>query len=676
MKIYQGTWEIPGSTLKGENPQPRFREKNANIYCTEDGTLRPEEHIGYGVACNERTLPYRMQDRYDRSEELLTLETIVMENEYLKAVFLPGYGGKLWSLYSKEEERELLFVNPVFRFANLANRNAWMSGGIEWNLGHMGHHMLTSTDVYCGKVTAPDGEEFLRIYDYEAGHAQVLQMDFHLPDGAKQLAVHVRIQNARDTETPLYWWTNVAVPLTDDTRVFSSTKEVMYQLIPEETGGLPGFGHCQMPEQPNLPGVDLSYPRQIPHSLEYFFQNSKKTVAPWEISVEKDCRGFMERSTQPLRTRKMFCWGSNTGGRHWCDYLSKAGEGDYIELQAGVAPSQLHTGILPEDGVVSFTQFFGAYSTDERAQKLEWNEAFSSVDSRVEELLPAAKVQELHIAYGLKSTLKAQELLHTGTWYGGLEMARREKAGEMAIATHLYFPRPETEEYGSWLKVLEGQELPETSIPHPYMTDEKWLDYLKEAAENGNQETKFQYAVSMAENGYQKQAEKILEELVEKKNPWAAHTLALLYQRDKNLQEAHKYFMMSYEWEQGKLDVSFAEDALQSLLRVKEYEKAWALYEAVPEEQRTETEELLAAEAAVKLGKEEFLEKAYKKVYSAIREGAVGLADVWYEHQARKKAEEQGVEFSPEMIDLSLKLPRNLDFLMFRDDGKEEIVLK
>lgn len=668
MRIYRGNWNVPGALLDGENPQPRFRAKMANMHCTEDGTLRPEEHIGYGVACNERTLPYRMQDRYDRSENMLTLETIVMENDYLRAVFLPGYGGKLWSLYSKEEERELLFVNPVFRFANLASRNAWMSGGIEWNLGHMGHHMLTSTDVFCAKVTAPDGEQFLRIYDYEAAHAQILQMDFHLPDGQKQLAMHVRIQNARNVDTPLYWWTNIAVPLTDDTRVFSASPEIVFQMTQEEAGYIPGFGHSKMPEQPNLPGVDLSYPRKIPHSLEYFFQNPKTEVAPWEVSIEKNCKGLMERSTQPLRTRKMFCWGSNTGGRHWCDYLSKDGCGDYIEIQAGLAPTQLHTGVLQANETIMFTQMFGAFSTEERAQELEWNEALAGVASSVEQLLPAAEVEKAHLAYTLKSTLRAQEILHKGTWYGSLEMARRERAGEMPIARHLDFCQPEAGEYHDWLEVLQGKTLPDTKLPHAYMTDEKWLPYLEQAAENGNQETKFQYAVSLAENGRQKEAEAIFTELIAQKNVWAAHAMGLLCRRDKKLEKASEYFLMAYDWERGILDQSFAEEALQSLLAIKEYEKAWTLYESIPDDKKTESEELLAAEAAVKLEKDAFLEQAYQKTYSAIREGAVGLSNIWYEHQARKVAKEKHIPFTEDLIDRSLKLPRNINFLMFADD--------
>ena len=668
MNIYHGILEVPGASLQGVNPQPFFRDKKSDMYCVEDGSFHPEDHLGFGIGCGARTLPYRMQDRYDRSEEVQVLDTLVMENDYLKATFLPGYGGKLWSLYSKDEQRELLFVNPVFRFANLASRNAWMSGGIEWNLGHTGHNMFTADDVFFGKVTAPDGEQFLRMYEYEAAHAQVLQIDFHLPDGAKQLAAHVRIQNARDVDVPLYWWTNIAVPLSDNTRVFSGTPDIMFQLIPEETGGVPGFGHCQMPQQPNLPGVDLSYPRQIPHSLEYFFQNRKQTVSPWEVSIEKDCKGLMERSTQPLRTRKMFCWGSSVGGRHWCDYLSKDGCGDYIEIQAGLAPTQLHTGILEADQVVSFTQMFGAFSTGEEAQKLEWNQALPGVEASVERILPAADVQKAHLAYMLKSTIPAQEILHTGSWYGAMEMARRKTAGEPPIANHLNFLTPEkSSEYAPWLDLLRGEQLPESRLPHPYVTDPLWMPYLAKAAENGNQETRFQYAVSLAENGRVSAAEDILLEMTKECNPWAAHALGMLYRRDKQHRLACEWLVKAYEWEQGSLDQSFAEDALQALLDDGQYEQAWEFYHSIPQAKRTEAEELLVAAAAVKLDQHDFLAQAYQKVYSAIREGAVGLADVWFEEQARIAAQKKGIPFTEDQIDKTLPLPRNLNFLMFVD---------
>ena len=43
--------------------------------------------IGYGMMSDG--LPYTLQDDYDGPEEELTFQSVILENEYLKAVFLP-----------------------------------------------------------------------------------------------------------------------------------------------------------------------------------------------------------------------------------------------------------------------------------------------------------------------------------------------------------------------------------------------------------------------------------------------------------------------------------------------------------------------------------------------------------------------------------------------------------
>ena len=62
--------------------------------------------IGYGGL--RSLFPYRMQDLYDRAEEPTVYVGIEFENRYLKALFLPALGGRLWSLYDKVAGRELL----------------------------------------------------------------------------------------------------------------------------------------------------------------------------------------------------------------------------------------------------------------------------------------------------------------------------------------------------------------------------------------------------------------------------------------------------------------------------------------------------------------------------------------------------------------------------------------
>src|SRR5206468_1078732 len=146
----------------------------------------PEEdrrYLGWQTAW--RALPYRMQDGYNRNKRVQGLPSLVLENEMLRATFLPGLGGRLASLYQKAAGRELLSRNPVFQPANLALRNAWFSGGIEWNPGGPpGHHYLTCSPVFAARVEGPDGAPILRIYEWDRVQRFPWQIDFHLPPGS------------------------------------------------------------------------------------------------------------------------------------------------------------------------------------------------------------------------------------------------------------------------------------------------------------------------------------------------------------------------------------------------------------------------------------------------------------------------------------------------------------
>ena len=112
-------------------------QNKLEFYLDEDDEL----FEGYGRW--QTSYPYRQYTCYSRELRETEVKTAVLENDYLKAVFLPEYGGRLWSLTDKEQGRELLYTNDVLRFSNLAVRNAWFSGGVEWNLGVIGHTPLT-----------------------------------------------------------------------------------------------------------------------------------------------------------------------------------------------------------------------------------------------------------------------------------------------------------------------------------------------------------------------------------------------------------------------------------------------------------------------------------------------------------------------------------------------------
>ena len=149
--INQSIRKMKISKLGSDNSLPTFRSNIFMEYKLHDD-VPPSVSEGFFKEAYIKFLPYTTQDHYNRAQNNNSMPTIVLENSKLKATFYPKYGGRLASLFDKEKHKELLFNNPVFQPANLAIRNAWFSGGIEWNGPVFGHSLLTCSPIYFAKV--------------------------------------------------------------------------------------------------------------------------------------------------------------------------------------------------------------------------------------------------------------------------------------------------------------------------------------------------------------------------------------------------------------------------------------------------------------------------------------------------------------------------------------------
>ena len=201
--ITTGFRTIEGNAFIGENALAKFRSRNHSI-AMDDRFLCENEKEGYGYETGNRYLPYKWQDLFPHNRQKMNVRTIIMENAHVKAEFWPDYGMRLYSLIQKDDERELLYANPVLQIRNLAIRKAWFSGGIEWNFGQYGHSVTTCSPLFVSKVKGKDGEEFLRAYEYERMKGLFWHMDFHLDENDRFLWVYARFINPTDEKVPFY----------------------------------------------------------------------------------------------------------------------------------------------------------------------------------------------------------------------------------------------------------------------------------------------------------------------------------------------------------------------------------------------------------------------------------------------------------------------------------------
>lgn len=662
MSITKGFLSLEGCLLSGFNPLPIFRDRQKHKFPKNNGTMLPDELSHFGYESAFRILPYTMQDRYDRHRKMLQLPSIILENAHLRAEFLPGYGGRLYSLVDKSNGEELLFKNAVMQPANLAIRNAWFSGGIEWNIAQLGHTFSTCDDVFFARVTAADGYEFLRMYDYERTRGLIWQIDFHLPADARALAAHVTIMNDHSHKVPMYWWTNIAVREETGCRVFSGTKEVLYiEPASQDEGAEHCFGHGQLPFLPTLPQKDASYPLNFDFGNEFFFQNPKTETAPWQAISYENGYVFFERSIQPLRIRKMFCWGNHSGGRNWCDFLSNPGQGDYVEIQAGLAPTQLHGMEMAPKSRISFTQMFSALMISPfGGNSPDYEESLRTVSAAVEDALPAQSVLEADARYESLACLPCTELLHSGHGYGALENLRRRSEKQTPLPQHLLFPDCSlSDEQDCWSAFINGEkikELSELELPLSYMTDMQYLPYLRDycALHQDSATALLLLGVSEYENGMEEQAISHWRKALQiRRHPILWRNLAFAGLQSGSLTNALAC-MEEITWEEYlALDYAFLQEYFGLLILNQDFEKLFQKYMSLPDALKNEERLYLSAcEAAMHLENWDFLLPAFEREYASIREGETKITNIWFRY-----AKAHQIDYS--------KLPKNLDLRMF-----------
>ena len=663
---------INGAPLEGVNPLPKFRGRKPNVPKTGEGF--PKE-LKETLGCHTKTLPYTVQDRYSRKRIPLRLKCITLENEYLRAEFLPEYGGRLYSLFDKENGVDLVMRNPVIQPANLAIRNAWLSGGIEWNIGSIGHTVTTCDNVFCARLKDGKGNDFIRIYEFERMKSVFWQADFHLPEGSKHLTVHVRAVNPYDTDTTTYWWSNVAAVDEGGTRVIASGENII-----SFVGGDMHFE--RLPYIDAMPNADVSYPSNATRSFDYFIQPNYPEECTWEAAAFPDGMTLYERSTPPLSCKKMFCWGNHHAGKHWQEFLSDGeGTGYYVEIQAGIAPSQLHDRILRAHETVEWTQCFGGVKGDrEKLHGPNYYAARDYLGAVIDERVSAANITALNeeLKKAADITVTEKDLLHLGSGFGAAELMRMEKDGDVNPPKSMIFPRftAGKEEY-PWIYLIENGILPDENerfYTPSFNVSDKWIKHIKNSFEQEGGKTWYslmQYGIAVydgvdntktAANAYSDEDRDRRTEEAEK--AWKAsialrptaivyRNLAVLEEQRGNKAQAENYYDLALSCEGAFDDFALCAEFMGILLKCGKYEKIWNIYESLPENcKNADRVRIFTASAAVKLDKFEYLTEFFGEEHFDIREGENSLTDVWFEFCARRMAKERGItDLPPEKMD-------------------------
>lgn len=621
---------LPSAPVGSVNPLPAVAAMPQAPYeaSTEGLPAELAANIRYGQVTSIH--PYLIQDGYGRERVPAPMRVAVLENEHLRAEFALDLGGRLVRLFDKATGRDLVYRNAIFQPANLALRDAWFSGGAEWNLGMRGHWPLTADPLYAAQITGADGEPILRMWEYERVRGLILQIDATLD--APALHVRVRVRNPRERETGMYWWTNIAVAQTEGSRVFAPATHAY------KTGYDGRLGTVDLEE------ADPRHPAAASAAADYFFDLAPGLTAdpssrPWIAALDAEGSGLAHVSTAPLTGRKLFVWGDTSGGRRWCDWLG--GEtGAYFEIQAGLAATQYEHLRMPGGATWEWTETFLPLQVEDPRTAAGWTEAAAAVGehvARAADGLGSAASARLDAA----ADVAPDALLSTGSPWGALEQELAARTGSpFATLPGVRFSR-EGAEGAYWAALLDDttsaalEDADAQLPPASYVTGEEWDHLLAEAPATWL--THYHRAVAAHARGEHGTAASHYEaSLRQRRTPWALRGLGLAL-RQSDGGSAAQAAGIARLVEARELAPELAPLALElaeALLADDRAEEAAALVESLAPEVRAHGRfRVVAIRAALATGDRETAGRILEERFEVanLREGELSMSALWHE---------------------------------------------
>lgn len=637
--IYRSAFTARAALVKGENPLPHFRSPEKDLDVRLKAAVPMAYHRLLGFDCGKRTLPYRIEDRYDRTRTETNIPAVVMENRFLKATFLPTLGGRLISLVDKIQERELLYANDGLQVGNLAILDAWFAGGIEWNIGQYGHTATTNKPLFTTIQQDGEGRQFLRMYEFERSKRLWWHLDFHLDDELPLLWVHAAVHNNEDEASSMYYWTNIAVRTSDELRVLASGRNAIY-IDPYGPEKERLFGWMQAPSIEIYPGVDVSYPNRFAASNEYFFMCEADPL-PWECALDGDGYGLYEVSTHPLSYRKMFCWGTHKGGRRWQRYLSPESDAEYVEIQSGLAPTQLHGTIIEGQQTLSWTQGFGALSVDpQRAHHHSYETARLSSEHAIRSIIDEHRLRSVHHRLSACRSAAAQQTLYNGSGWGYLETVACNRSLPPAFSFTadsvgaVEQPYLQLLEEGT-LTPISDSALPLTPPPVGKPWRKRFTRALQDRTLTDEQRATLCHYLGILylEEGEVSRAESCwLYTLQVVPNAFTARNLASLEVRRSKPSYALRWYRRAYLQPGFFLDVAIAEEYCRLLVQEHLFDEARTVFDALPPHWMGQSETLRIARAWVAAFDGDgalIKDLLFEEELGHVREGETPLDDLW-----------------------------------------------
>ncbi len=263
--------------------------------------------------------PYVQFCDTEQDGQLIQLNCVRLENDFLVAIVCPDLNGRLLSLVHKQSGKEALYRNDVVKPNRILPRWGWFSGGIEFNYPIA--HSPTALEKVGYRTCITKGRVAVQCGETERKYGLSWIVELSLGENEDYLTQRSFFKNSGSVVRPWCFWTNAAV---------RSTPKTHYLYPPAKV--LRHADVCDYVQWPEIGEREKDFDRMT----GLFWTAQGNGFGVWHPEEEIGLVHMSDPST--LRGMKFWTYGVGKHS-HWpllfCDE-----SGPYAEIQSGVAPDQ------------------------------------------------------------------------------------------------------------------------------------------------------------------------------------------------------------------------------------------------------------------------------------------------------------------------------------------------
>jgi tetratricopeptide (TPR) repeat protein len=330
VQVREASISLPTYAIREENRNPVFRSQ-------------------YGVV---HIYPYTLLDDVDAQVKDRTYRCLILENQYLRVAVIPDLGGRVYSVFDKISNREVFYRNSVVRFAPLAVRGAFFSGGMEFSFP-VAHAPTTCDRVNWDIRSNEDGSASIAFGGIEHISRLRWMITLTLFPGCCAMAQDVVLTNPGVSPGRYHYWTNASVEANDGTEfIYPFRRARSYEYagsaswpfarldLVEGDEGLPGMEGVPMwPARRMQTPINLRWQRNMLAQVSIFGRDVEwDYFGAWQHKVD---HGYAHiAKSRDVSGMKLWSWGNAPVGVVNQTALTDDGS-VYAETQCGAMETQL-----------------------------------------------------------------------------------------------------------------------------------------------------------------------------------------------------------------------------------------------------------------------------------------------------------------------------------------------